>query len=138
LIEGTSHLLNIPFQPASVHQQDLHEPPIPKLIYTESDSTPSSPKPTTPITDLDLSAGYPWEGVVKHLFASHGFKARPVHIDVNGRKGRRAVCVLYGDSMRYEVLDLDAAIEEEEEVEEGDEYSDDEDGEGVMDSDQEN
>lgn len=39
--------------------------------------------------------------------------------------------------MRYEVLDLDAAIEEEEE-EEGDEYSDDEDEKEAIDSDQEN
>jgi len=37
--------------------------------------------------------------------------------------------------MRYEVLDLDAAIEEEEE---GGEYPDGEDEEEVMDSDQEN
>jgi anaphase-promoting complex subunit 4 len=134
--------LNIPFQPSSIHQQDLNDPPIPNLIYTEGDSTPSSPKPTTPITDLDLSDGYFWEGVVKHLFAAHGPKAKPVHVDVNGRKGRRAVCVLYGDSMRYEVLDLDAAMEDEdeevdEEEEEVDEYSD-EDGEEVIDSDQEN
>jgi anaphase-promoting complex subunit 4 len=131
--DGISHLVNIPFHPASVHQHDLNDPPIPNLIYTKIDSTPSSPKPTTPITDLDLSAGYPWGGVLKHTFAAHGPKARPVHIDVNGRKGRRAVCVLYGDSMRYEVLDLDAAMEEEEEK---DEYSDED--EDVIDSDQEN
>lgn len=34
---------------------------------------------------------------------------------MNGRKGRRAICVLYGDGMRYDVLDLDAAFEAEEE-----------------------
>lgn len=68
------------------------------------------------------------------MFAAHGPKARPIHVDVNGRKGRRAVCVLYGDSMRYEVLDLDAAMEEEEVMEE-EEYSDDEQEEEVMDSD---
>jgi anaphase-promoting complex subunit 4 len=59
--------------------------------------------------------------VLKHVFASTGPKAKPVYIDVNGRKGRRAVCVLYGDAMRYEVLDLDAAIDEEEVGEEGEE-----------------
>lgn len=87
---------------------------------------------------MDISDGSPWEGALKHLFAAHGPKARPVHVDVNGRKGRRAVCVLYGDAMRYEVLDLDAAIEAEEEEEEleevEDEYSNDEQEE-VMDSD---
>lgn len=59
--------------------------------------------------------------MLKHVFASTGPKAKPVYIDVNGRKGRRAVCVLYGDAMRYEVLDLDAAIDEEEVGEEGEE-----------------
>jgi anaphase-promoting complex subunit 4 len=58
--------------------------------------------------------------VLKHVFASTGPKAKPVYIDVNGRKGRRAVCALYGDAMRYEVLDLDAAIDEEEVDEVGD------------------
>jgi anaphase-promoting complex subunit 4 len=57
--------------------------------------------------------------VLKHVFASTGPKAKPIYVDVNGRKGRRAVCVLYGDAMRYEVLDLDAAIDEEEVDEDG-------------------
>jgi anaphase-promoting complex subunit 4 len=56
----------------------------------------------------------PHAEVLKHVFASAGPKAKPVYVDVNGRKGRRAVCALYADAMRYEVLDLDAAIEEEE------------------------
>lgn len=34
---------------------------------------------------------------------------------MNGRKGRRAVCVLYGDAVRYDVLDLDDAMEGDEE-----------------------
>lgn len=42
-------------------------------------------------------------------------------LDVNGRRGRRAVCVLYGDGMRYDVLDLDVAVEEWEEEEEEEE-----------------
>lgn len=66
-----------------------------------------------------------------------------MHVDVNGRKGRRAICVLYGDAMRYEVLDLDAAMgedeEEDEDYQEGDEEEDEEeDDEEVFDSDEEN
>lgn len=72
-----------------------------------------------------------------------------MYVDVNGRKGRRAICVLYGDAMRYEVLDLDAAMgedeEEDEDYQEGDEEEDedeDEDDYGdddeVFDSDEEN
>lgn len=51
------------------------------------------------------------------MFATSGPKARPVHFGVNGRKGRRAICVLYGDGMRYDVLDLDAGMESEEDGE---------------------
>lgn len=141
-IEGTSHLLNIPFQPGLVHQEDTEELSVPNLIYTANDTTPTSPQPTAPLTDLNFADEYPWESI-KHVFAAHGHKAKPVHVDVNGRKGRRAVCVLYGDSMRYEVLDLDAAIEEEEveveDEEQGEEdqnFSDEQDE--VMDSDAEN
>ncbi|KAJ5351703.1 Anaphase-promoting complex subunit 4 [Penicillium brevicompactum] len=119
--------------PVSAHQDDLDELSTPNPIYTEIKGVPTSPKPTNAVTDLDLSADHHWGGILRHMFAAHGPKAKPIHIDVNGRKGRRAVCVLYGDSMRYEVLDLDAAIEEEEVVEE-EEYSQDEQEE-VMDSD---
>lgn len=35
-------------------------------------------------------------------------------MEVNGRKGRRVVCVLYGDGSRYEVFDLDAEMDDEE------------------------
>lgn len=124
-----------------MNQQDVENPSNSILIYTQTDSKPSSPKPTGPTTGWDILSEYP-QGGVKHVFAAHGPKARPIHVDVNGRKGRRAICVLYGDSMRYEVLDLDAAIEEEEEQgDEENEYSDDdlvEEQEEAMDSDSEN
>lgn len=67
---------------------------------------------------------------VKHVFASSGPKSKPLRIEVNGRKGRRAICVVYGDGMRYEVLDMDAeegeaeAEAEEEEEEESETGSD--------------
>lgn len=64
-------------------------------------------------TPIDVSLFHSYAGVVKHAFPSPGPNARPIHIDVNGRKGRRAVCVLYGDGKRYDVLDLDAEMEEE-------------------------
>ena len=115
------------------------------LDYVECDSTPSASKPTISATTLDVSPESPYAGVLIHLFAPHGPKARPIHVDVNGRKGRRAICVLYGDAMRYEVLDLDAAMiedeEEDEDYQEGDDEEDDDDvddDEEVFDSDEEN
>jgi anaphase-promoting complex subunit 4 len=57
----------------------------------------------------------------KHMFASG---VEPVRLEVNGRKGRRVVCVLYGDRSRYSVFDLDTVseddVEEYEEAENGD------------------
>lgn len=72
--------------------------------------------PTIPTTQLEFYTLME-TGVIRHVFAPTGPKSKPLCLDVNGKKGRRAVCVLYGDGMRYDVLDLDAAIEEEEEQE---------------------
>ncbi|KAJ5091262.1 Anaphase-promoting complex subunit 4 [Penicillium alfredii] len=114
---GFSCLLNFPFQPATAQNQPKYTDPPPLVLdYVEIDSNPSSPKPAVPATTLDLSSES-HASALRHVFASSGTKARPVHLDVNGRKGRRAVCVLYGDAMRYDVLDLDAAIDVDEEPE---------------------
>jgi anaphase-promoting complex subunit 4 len=53
--------------------------------------------------------------LIKHAFSPSGQKARLLRFDVNGRKGRRAICVLYGDGLRYEVLDMDAEMADEDE-----------------------
>ncbi|KGO38728.1 Anaphase-promoting complex subunit 4 [Penicillium expansum] len=140
--KGSSHLLNFPFQPPSTQSQNETTDPSPLLLdYIECNSTQSAPKPTISATTLDLSPESPHASVLIHLFPLHGPKARPVHVDVNGRKGRRAICVLYGDAMRYEVLDLDAAMgdddEEDEDYQEGDEEEDDDEEEN-FDSDEEN
>jgi anaphase-promoting complex subunit 4 len=55
--------------------------------------------------------------LIKHTFATSGAKARPVRMDVNGRAGRRAICVVYHDGLRYEVLDMDAEMAEEDDEE---------------------
>lgn len=67
-----------------------------------------------------LSSGSSHAEFIKHVFAWSGPKSKPMRIEVNGRKGRRAICVVYGDGMRYEVIDMDAE-EAEEEGEEGEE-----------------
>lgn len=58
---------------------------------------------------------------IRHAFGSTGPKSKPIRVDVNGREGRRVVCVLYGEGLRYDVLDLDNQVSEEgnEEDEEG-------------------
>jgi hypothetical protein len=113
-LEGSSYLLNFPFQPASA-QKTSEKASTPALVpkYTDCETSPTDAKPAAPITSLGLSSLLE-TGVVRHAFAVSGSKTKPVHLAVNGRKGRRAVCVLYGDGMRYDVLDLDAAMENEE------------------------
>nr|UPX44851.1 hypothetical protein FAC5L9_14 [Penicillium camemberti] len=121
--QGPSYLINLPFQPSSAQSSSTNpDQPSNVLEYVECDPHPSDTKPCVSATLLDVSALFE-AGIVRHVFATSGLKAKPVRVDVNGRKGRRAVCVLYGDAMRYDVLDLDAAMEDEEEEdleEEGD------------------
>ena len=91
------------------------------MAYTKCEPE-ASPRPTTAATRLDiLSPDSPHTDLIKQVFASSGPKSRPLRIDVNGRKDRRAVCVVYGDGMRYEVLDLDGELVDEEEEEEEEE-----------------
>ncbi|KAJ5819217.1 Anaphase-promoting complex subunit 4 [Penicillium riverlandense] len=124
--EGPSYLLNFPIQPLSLqsHAGEESDPQSLAISYVDCDSTASTPKPSVKPTLLDLSSlSSPHAGIIKHAFPASGPKSRPVYLDVNGRKDRRAVCVLYGDAMRYEVLDLESelVLEEEEAEEEGEE-----------------
>ncbi|TQB77042.1 anaphase promoting complex subunit 4 [Monascus purpureus] len=80
----------------------------------------TSPQSATVLTTLDLvspSAGSLRADLIKHTFPQSGPKSRPVRIEVNGHKSRRAVCVLYAEGLRYEVFDLDTEMGDE--VEEG-------------------
>ncbi|PYI23859.1 putative anaphase-promoting complex component Cut20/Apc4 [Aspergillus violaceofuscus CBS 115571] len=127
--KGTSYLLNLPFQPAAAMGPDEEVlDPVFSIEYRNvlDDETTSAPLNATMSVDV-LAPSSQDLGVIKHSFVGAKGKARPVRIDVNGRRGRRAICVMYGDGMRYEVLDLDAEIgNDEDEDEDGDEESDEE------------
>ncbi|KAF7628614.1 putative anaphase-promoting complex component Cut20/Apc4 [Aspergillus flavus] len=111
--EGASYLLNFPFQPAPTSES----PPF--VSFEDYDSYITSSTPAAPTVTLDVlaqeSESTQW---IKHAFTIPGPKLKPTRIYVNGRHDRRAICVLYGDGLRYEVLDLDAAMEDEEEEDE--------------------
>ena len=71
--------------------------------------------------NLDLSKGRTMKHYVKHTFPE-GPTWTPERIEVNGRKGRRAVCVVAEDRIHYRILDIDTPIAEAEvgeEVENG-------------------
>lgn len=83
------------------------------LEYKECATHPPNAKPSQ-TTTLDIPSLLQ-AGFIRHVFATSGARAKPVQLDVNGRKGRRAVCVLYEDAVRYDVFDLDDAMEGDEE-----------------------
>lgn len=73
-------------------------------ITTDSQSLP------TPF-DLDIFDNH--ADIVLHAFPTSGTKSKPVRMNVNGRKERRAACILSADMMHYEVLDIDHPVESE-------------------------
>ncbi|PYH45714.1 putative anaphase-promoting complex component Cut20/Apc4 [Aspergillus saccharolyticus JOP 1030-1] len=116
---GSSYLLNLPFQPATAMKVDDEASSLFSITYREERYDESTSAPLTASMSLEVFAPSSQElGIIKHSFIGARGRARPVRIDVNGRRGRRAICVLYGDGMRYEVLDLDAEMGDEEEDEE--------------------
>lgn len=84
------------------------------MTYTDCDATATTAIPPPTPVDVSVSSSVAGGAGIKHRFAGGGVKAKPARIDVNGRQGRRAICVVYGDGLRYEVLDLDAEVEEDE------------------------
>lgn len=85
-----SHLVSIPYLPS-------------KHDKVEIDFTAAEPAGS-----LHLAL----DRLVCHSFAPSSSSDRePVHLEVNGRRGRRVVCVLYADGRRYSVLDLDSALD---------------------------
>ncbi|KAL5338495.1 anaphase-promoting complex, cyclosome, subunit 4-domain-containing protein [Aspergillus crustosus] len=109
--EGSSYLLQFPIRPAP----ETGGRPLPSFMIRYYDIYYDTP--FTKLTDVDVSFPIPYfADLIKHRFPP---KTRPVKIDVNPRAGRRAICVLYGEGLRYEVLDMDAEMGDEDE--EGDE-----------------
>ncbi|CAK37409.1 uncharacterized protein An01g14050 [Aspergillus niger] len=119
--KGTFYLLSLPFQPATTMRPGTltESMALCPVEYHDSLQEPTSPDPvTTATTAVDLmSPDSSFAGLIKHTFIGTKVKAKPIRVDVNGRRGRRAICVLYGDAMRYGVLDLDAELEDEDEEE---------------------
>ncbi|KAL1953234.1 hypothetical protein VTO42DRAFT_3376 [Malbranchea cinnamomea] len=67
------------------------------------------------------------ENWIRHTFPPD--EVMPMRFEVNANKGRRAICVLYSDGLRYSVFDMDsihdgAEDENEEQEEDGGEESD--------------
>ncbi|EED21355.1 anaphase-promoting complex component Cut20/Apc4, putative [Talaromyces stipitatus ATCC 10500] len=88
---------------------------------SDADETESFPQYTT-TTDLqslptpfDLDIFGHHADIIIHTFPTFGPKSKPIRMNVNGRKERRAACILSADMMRYEVLDIDHPVESDSE-----------------------
>lgn len=101
LTEST-YLINFPYR----HNPNAEFSPLRGIVERPSDNSR-----VHRVAKLDLNQ-HP--SFFKHKFASG---PEPVGLEVNGRKGRRVVCVLYGDKSRYSVFDLDTAAVDEDDVE---------------------
>ncbi|MCJ1284818.1 hypothetical protein MMC26_004155 [Xylographa opegraphella] len=91
-----SHLLYIPYRKGSKST--------PKVSYAPTSSNRNRTDSSEIFTDLSTQDAM--KHYIQHTFPS-GSSWTPERIEVNGRKGRRAVCVVAQDRTRYRIYDLD-------------------------------
>ena len=60
---------------------------------------------------LDLADADTMTGYERHTFPA-GKSWTPARLEINGRKGRRVMCVLAEDLIRYRLYDIDSAAPE--------------------------
>lgn len=53
--------------------------------------------------------------LTRHTFFNDEQQLEPIEIEVNGRRGRRVVCVLFSDRSKYAVYDMDSFDEQPDE-----------------------
>ena len=98
---ASSYLLNVAFRKAVSMSEGLAYEE-----YQNSDDQGAGKASTTTVFKLD-----PLDAKANHVL-QHTFPAGPTWtpecLEINGRKGRRAVCVLAEDRLRYRVFDLDS------------------------------
>ncbi|EEH15946.1 hypothetical protein PABG_06033 [Paracoccidioides brasiliensis Pb03] len=109
LSDGNTHLVSFPYLP---NPDGLFHPNYIRLSDSPEASATSSTLPSgiaeDDITHLYLADPQQHADFVKHTFTGQG-NMEPVEFQVNGRKGRRVVCVLYADRLRYSVFDMDSS-----------------------------
>ena len=72
----------------------------------------------------DLSGPEPMALLTRHTFPA-GISWAPEKMDINGRKGRRVMCVVAQDMTRYRTYDVDGNVEKEISENDKDNESDD-------------
>lgn len=107
---ASSTLLSIKYRRTDAGSGDLIYEDLPSV---DQQSTRDSHGLNTAASTLELD---PSAAGAAH-FVQHTFPVGPTwvpeRIEINGRKGRRAVCVLARDRLRYRVYDLDSLTPDE-------------------------
>ena len=98
---SSSYLLSVPYRSQSQSLDGLNY----AATNTHGKSTVTKQFASAP-SDLDLSNAETMKHYVKHTFPE-GPSWTPERLEVNGRKGRRAVCVVAEDRIHYRIFDID-------------------------------
>lgn len=109
---STSHLLFFSYRHESEPLFDINY-----TTFRHGQDAHSTHHPTGD-AHLDLSDPEEMTRYVQHTFPD-GPSWTPQRLEVNGRKGRRAACVVAEDRIHYRIFDVDAPVEEAEVSEEG-------------------
>lgn len=109
---STSHLLSFSYR----HDSEL----LSDISYTTLKHGTDADSAHQPSGDayLDLSELEEMTRYIQHTFPD-GPSWTPQRLAVNGRKGRRAACVVSEDRIHYRIFDVDAPVEDAEVVAEG-------------------
>lgn len=109
--EASSYLLSVPYRKKTVSSEGLRYTRVSKMDDTNLHGGPDIHETITP--SVDLSDQKYMDQFVLHKFPT-GLSWFPERIEINGRKGRRIICVVAKDNMRYRIHDLDTLHEAEE------------------------
>ncbi|KAI9753556.1 MAG: hypothetical protein M4579_005098 [Chaenotheca gracillima] len=105
-IEAT-HILSIPYSSSAEGNEGLSYTAWKMDASAEGVDRPTRTSiPITILNDKDTIVNYS-----KHVFLDRSFA--PWKLEVNGRKGRRVICVFSKDKVRYRMFDMDSSMVEE-------------------------
>ncbi len=101
----STHLVNFPYRQ---NPDAPFSPTFVKIADGSGDPASPSPIPIDQVTQIHLSDHTYHASFIRHTFSPQR-DMEPMTLQVNGKKGRRVVCVMYSDGLRYSVFDLDRA-----------------------------
>ena len=109
--QASSYLLSVPYRKETISSEGLRYTRVSKMDDTNLQGGPEIHEAIAP--SIDLSDQKYMDQFVLHKFPT-GLSWTPERIEINGRKGRRIICVVAKDNMRYRIHDLDTLHEAEE------------------------